>query len=573
MIQNLLFALMLIGSADLGWGMVKVTISPERFSVDDMGELNITSFGELTKPIELPQVPGLEMVQQGTSSNMSFINGAVTRETSYNYAIVAEKPGTYTIPEFFVEVDKKTYRVKSTTIEVIGSAAEITDNSNMPTVFIERTFSNKEPYEQETIIATTRIFHRVQLAKASNVSEKFTDVRVETIGETEERKVIGDHTYQAIVLKQAMVPIKGGALEVPPFKVRVAIPSERRHRRGSPFDGFFGGFMGADLQEKTIASQPGHLQVKQLPAAGKPKDFRGIVGEFGVQADLSRTELTAGDTTTLSVTISGAGSLEPLGLIELQLPDGVKSYQDKPEIVEKPNARSGLVSKRVYKWALVPQKSGQIDLGDFKLPYFDPATQKYRTATTKLGQLEVAPGKAAEIAVARSPDLPGNGQTNVSTLGSDLVDIYRGDTLTDARWTAFEIYGYGGLVAIPGLTMVGLYLWAMSRRLFQRDPKSQRKYRALKNFRASLKSDSSVAEMLSSFRTFCGDRIGIIGTSLGHRELIERIEERDPKLATQLDETLTAIEKSVYGRDSSGLDVSETQNKILKLAQEIDRKC
>ena len=220
-------------------------------------------------------------------------------------------------------------------------------------------------------------------------------------------------------------------MEVPPFQVKIGVvyPEERKTRGRGHRDFFFDFFNEnrGKVLEKSISSKKAYLKIKPLPREGRPKDFTGLVGEFSVIGGLSTRNLKVGDTTTLTVSIEGQGLTESLGKYSPTFPSHIKIYEDKPTNEQKYELRRGLLSKRVHKFALVPTKTGTIDLQKITLSYFSPQKQKYVKVQVPLGKITVSPSSDSEKRVVVGPGSSGKGslKSKVTTLNQDLIDIHR----------------------------------------------------------------------------------------------------------------------------------------------------
>src|SRR5690606_2000862 len=157
-------------------------------------------------------------------------------------------------------------------------------------------------------------------------------------------------------------------------------------------DDFFSG--RTEVVAKTVRTEEASLQVRPLPRDGKPKNFTGLVGDFQLNADVSKTDLATGDSATLTITLRGQGLVEGLGDIDLGVPKTIKVYPDKPTSEQSIDAEHGLYGKKIYRFALVPTTPGQHDLGELTIPAFVPKLGTYVTLKADLGQIN-ATGSAA----------------------------------------------------------------------------------------------------------------------------------------------------------------------------------
>lgn len=158
---------------------------------------------------------------------------------------------------------------------------------------------------------------------------------------------------------------------------------------------------GSQFREaaQELAVAPARLVVRALPAAGRPPDFGGLVGEVHADAKLDRERIAAGEGARLTLRVRGAlGAAVPTPT--LRLPEGLRAYPQPP--VDAGPAR-------VLAWDLVPLAPGTYRIAVPTLPYFDPTARGYRRTAADELTLTVLPGRASTLdvhgpAVAAAPE-------------------------------------------------------------------------------------------------------------------------------------------------------------------------
>ena len=175
--------------------------------------------------------------------------------------------------------------------------------------------------------------------------------------------------------------------------------NQRSRRRGGFFDDFF---QSGRVIEKRFRSNTNKLVIKALPTKGRTKDFSGLIGKFELVTEIDKSSVEVGDSITLSLSVKGIGQTTGMKDPKLELSDGVKVYADKPEDHDRVSAEEGLVGVKIFKWALVPSKSGEYDLGKIKLNYFNTELGKYETLVADIGKINVTGGMNPETATPSS---------------------------------------------------------------------------------------------------------------------------------------------------------------------------
>src|SRR5690606_5333817 len=103
---------------------------------------------------------------------------------------------------------------------------------------------------------------------------------------------------------------KQGEIEIDPFSINVLIS----------------GYYGAENVQLT--SDPVSMKVRGLPS-GKPDNFSGAVGNYKLNASLSKKEVKANEAVNLEVEIVGSGNLNTLKTPEIPIPEHIESFAPK----------------------------------------------------------------------------------------------------------------------------------------------------------------------------------------------------------------------------------------------------
>ncbi|MFT7588710.1 MAG: hypothetical protein ACI959_000922 [Limisphaerales bacterium] len=183
-------------------------------------------------------------------------------------------------------------------------------------------------------------------------------------GRSKIEKINGEQYYTMLLYKAQLYPLHSGEYYVDPYQATVTakVPTGKRVRD------FWGSRAEVKLQSIPLKSQKLKIGVKELPTAGKPKDFHGAVGEFDLSTSLDLTETKTGEPLTLRVVVSGKGNLKLLAEPDLKLPPGFESYD--PQIKKRGNSKT-------YEYLLIPNKPGNFELQPYAFSYFDTKKGKY----------------------------------------------------------------------------------------------------------------------------------------------------------------------------------------------------
>ena len=188
--------------------------------------------------------------------------------------------------------------------------------------------------------------------------------------------------YHPIQFSSSLFAIREGELELGPATLDCMIdfPAGAEDARSVP-QGFAppSFFQRMATRQFSLKSETVKIKVKPLPADGRPTDFTGAVGHFGLVTRASQPlqQIHVGDPISLDFFITGQGNFESITAPTPDPPDGWKLYPPK---VTQENRSTGLdPGTQVYNQVIVPQKVAQA-IPAFQLSYFDPAQGKYLVA-------------------------------------------------------------------------------------------------------------------------------------------------------------------------------------------------
>lgn len=235
--------------------------------------------------------------------------------------------------------------------------------------FISVEVDKTEVYEGEQVTVNWYIYTRGQMETLDRL--KFPNLRgfwkeiIEEVPSIQfsEEIVNGLPWKKALLASHALFPIKAGTAEIDEYKIksRVRTPSEA-----------LGGFYGK-AYEYTKSSVPVEIKVKELPLAGRPKEFTGAVGQFEVMANVENKNVPVNQPVSLKVRFEGAGNAKIIDLPAMDLPGTLEMYDSKSESKFFKNGRSF----KEFEVLLIPRQVGEVQIPSLTVGLFDPKTAKY----------------------------------------------------------------------------------------------------------------------------------------------------------------------------------------------------
>jgi hypothetical protein len=247
---------------------------------------------------------------------------------------------------------------------------------------------------------------------------------------------VGDHEYEVHVFERAFFPLEAGRYEIPAAELSYSLPLSMS---------FF-----SREESHTLAAESLTVLVLAPPAAGRPANYGGAVGDLHVDERLDSHRVRAGDPVLLTLLVGGRGNVKLLPRPALAVPWG--SAVAAEERVRVDTTTADVRGTKEFDWVVTPRDTGVLALPPVGYPYFNPYTERYEIAVTRADTLRVGAGSLAPLDTTRvdaSPPLA-------------IRTLYRGN-LPSAPYTRPEFLAVALCAPVPAL-MLGTFRRARRRR-------------------------------------------------------------------------------------------------------------
>ena len=564
---------------------VLATVDKNQITLEDSFQLSITIIGtQNTPPPELPSLPNFRITSGGTSSSTQIVNTERNISITHNYRLTPMNIGQFKIGPARIRANKKVYVTQPINILVKKSTSPI-QIGNRP-VFLESAVSKKEAYVGEQLIYSFKLFNRVE-AKNFDLNMPFgaSYFQKEELGKAKSyQSVVNGIQYHVQEVSVALFPIKTGKAEIPPATLEFDIyhRPQNRSNRGA-FNQFFNDpffSQGTRAEHKVLRTKPISIEVLPLPTKGKPENLKNTIGSFDIISDLGKEDLEVGDTTTLTITVSGNGNLRGVSFPEPDLKNLFKVYPDQPEFNQTVIGNQ-ITGKKVFKFALVPLKPGAAILPAFTFSYFDPAIKDYRQAQTRPMEINVRPSSSQETLNLVQSNSSGNVITKpeIKILAEDILPLHT--KLDDFNNINTKI----GISTVLEFTYPTIFFLICAFFIRQKKRlatdmafyRSQKAYKTasqkLKSLTRSKNIDSKefTSELSEILREYIGDKLNMKGKAITAAEVEYKLKQLDYQI-NQVNITRNLLEKcdtlqyapEAFGNNQELLNETQGLIKILE---------
>jgi hypothetical protein len=258
-----------------------------------------------------------------------------------------------------------------------------------PTVFVRLISDKRNAVVGEQITLSFYLYFRADYRLRSNPTlheAPLTDfLRVPLLKnpglERPLRATVGGQAFHAkLIDRLAAFPLKAGDLRTGALSIT---------------------FADARIGRFTRSSEDVLVRVTEPPRAGRPAGYTiGDVGQMSLSAKVQPRRIQQGGAVAVELTLSGKGNLPTA----LRLPERTGVDWLDPERKENLEPDNGVVGGwRTFGYVVRVGESGTVELGEVKLPYWDPVTKTYQVARASLGAIEVTPSMAVPGPDAGAP--------------------------------------------------------------------------------------------------------------------------------------------------------------------------
>lgn len=540
------------------------------------------------KNFQAPSFEGLTVVGgpfTSTSSSFSMVNGSMshTVKCTYTFALQAYQEGTFHVGAASLTVKGNKISSLPFDIKVVpddgshaassggGSSSgqgQSQQNTNDPQVsgkdlFLRVIPSKKSAYVGEQVVLTYKLYTKVpvssvSLSKMPSYAGFWTKDISDNSGTLKQSNEIinGIEYTSAEVNKVVIVPQRSGKFTIDPMTLEciAQIRVDRGNSRSiDPFEAFFNDpFFNRNVAnvKKELSSQSFSLEVKNLPANGKPASFAGAVGNYNFKTDIDKTELSTNEAVTITLSVSGTGNVELLQLPEPVFPPDFEVYD--PKITVSTDITSqGISGTKKAEYLAIPRRAGNFSIPAIEFSYFNSATESYNTMKSEPYELSVRKGKDGE----QEGGVFASNQEGIKYLGSDVRHIMNdGAQLKPKHTTFFASTAY--FTILLGLLVVFVALLFILKRHAEmtKDTAANRNRKADKVARGRLKNayqhlkakdqEKFYVEMSQALWGYIADKLGIERSKLSMDTVSETMKDKHvpDELTQQFVDTLNSCE-------------------------------
>lgn len=565
--RKILFFLGCFTATALGAVTLTATVDKTNLSLDDELTLTVEIRGaDMNTAPQLPSLPAFNVYSRDVSAIN--INGQQTN--TYRYVLLPRFPTKATIGPIRFLYNGQEYKTRPIPVNIYRrlpagknaggatqtagvqntftaansarwgrgaqAAAPHTDSSAIPPAlnavnmqaekqagqpfFMAAGVSTLTPYVNQPVELIVRFYYAEAFVdQAPYIPPTVNNIFMEPVGaQTEGTQILHGRMYRYVEQKYALSGVSAGNAVIGPAMVKYRTGTNNVF---SAFDRLFGG--STVSEEKIAKTTPITLQVRAVPAEGKPASFYGAVGAgFTLSAQADRTRVEAGEAVNLTLTVRGPGNLKPTADLKMPSLRGFKVYDVASSSTSVPTA-NGSQSVKMFKTVLVPAAAGIYTIEPIEWSYFNPNTRQYVTLRSQPLSVQVAPATRQNTGYNFAGGTSNN--NGIKRLGTDIR--YLKTTPFEPAWPA--LMALGKAKHWPILFLLAPVLCLLGATLGQKSLRAKRPLLTAHNALKKAATEEQISEAVSAFLL---QRFKLNTGSLQLREITQALQKRGATPAT-----------------------------------------
>lgn len=564
------------------------------------------------KNLKAPSFEGFQVLSgPNMSSQVQIVNGSMSQSVTYTYILRPQKEGVMKIGKASIQVSGAQLESNELSVEVTKAVAQQPQARRQPNVwdpfddpffrdpmqdmfeqerqsqsgaqdlkkqlneniFTRMEVSRADLFEGEALTATLKLYFKSSIANLNlskaPVFNGFWTQEIELPKDQKPREeVLNGQRFNVFdIQKFNLYPQKSGKLSITETEVQTLVLVQTGR----------GFFSRAEQVRHDCKTAPVNINVKPVPAAGRPEAYGGAVGRFQITASLSSTKARTDDAITYSIKISGEGNMKLIEAPKVELPESFEVFD--PKVKEQiSNTAGGMKGFKQFDYLIIPRMPGTYTLPAQTFAYFDPANRQFVEAKTAAYELVIS-GQPSAVASQQANTT--SAQQEVKDMGGDIRFIKVKPDTAGAffNWNTPALLGW---YVSPVLLFLGVMVYRRRNEHLDADIAGMKRRRAtrmarkrLQQAEGFLKQNQSVAfynEISRALWGYLGDKLSMDTADLTKDNVTEKLSARSVSspCSAQVVQLIARCDLALYGRSEEHDSLKQSYDGAVNLITQLE---
>lgn len=373
---------------------IRVAVEPDPPLQGESFRLAFSLEGDLSSAPDFSVLEeNFDILARNEQNAVAFVNGKYTRKTTWVLEVLPRETGP-------VQVPAVGFGQESSEAFTVTPRVEPGANAGDEGLFLEVEAEPRNPYVQQEVRYTVRLWRRYELSNASLSEPQLSgDALVKPLeGDRQYVQERDGRRYDVVERSYLLYPQQSGEITIQPVRVTAQV----LERAASLFE-----MLGRAVKTRRVDSAPVTLEVRPIPD-GFPKGAHWLPAR---QVRLNELWTPESGPVKVGEPLSRTLSLWASGVTSGQLPvlapagvEGLRQYPDQPQLQDTlQNGEQHAV--RQEKIAYLADGPGAHALPAIAIPWWNTETDSLEHAEVPLREMQVEPALGAYSPPATQPDL------------------------------------------------------------------------------------------------------------------------------------------------------------------------
>jgi len=325
-----------------------------------------------------------ELLDQRSETQMSIVNGSQSALVRLMVTLEPRKTGVLTVPPLHFG------SIMTSPLTLTVDAAPEPKPGETPAVFIEVEVDPHDGpyYVHAQLLLTVRVFYQQSLTEAAISQPEPAQASVRLLDEVPFQAERAGENYRVLERHYAIFPERSGPLVIPPMKLSGRLVERRTDKLWQP------SVRGRRIE---VSSDQVELTINPKPASYSGTDWIPARSLELSQTISSSDALTVGEPVTRTIMVDAVG-LEENMITAPTWPEikDARIYPDQPQGISR-NDGKWVLGHKEFRYAVVPEKAGELVLPELKLDWWDTQNNRQETSVLPEQRLRVLPSSVVPV--------------------------------------------------------------------------------------------------------------------------------------------------------------------------------
>ncbi|MBD3426874.1 MAG: hypothetical protein GF409_06545 [Candidatus Omnitrophica bacterium] len=378
------FLLLFIASSHARDINFKIDLSRKTVQPGRQVEMYLYFFDSMDIPAPgLPYIEGLDFKYSGSKVVPARESGLISDSLRHTYTVVPLKGGEFRIGPLSFSYRGNNYTSNTVFLKVSKDAevplarrkeARPDEEDIKRRIYLKVDIPRTTVYVNEKVPVTVKFYTDWLDVENLEISDQPSKEYItEQYRSIDPAMIVSDGVRYAVLrFRKSFFILEPGEYTFGPVKASFDIAKARAEVLNDN-QAFYNSFLGGrDSRHMELEAEPIKISVVPVPSRGRPADFSGAIGNFGLEVSVDKKTVKVGEPIIITMTVTGEGNFNTVKAPAIRETDAFTVYEAQ---------ELGGEDNRVFTQVIKPASPDARAIPRVSFSYFDPDKAEFVTLT------------------------------------------------------------------------------------------------------------------------------------------------------------------------------------------------